>query len=853
MGFTEQSFSSLGITRRDTVSTDSGANAPSLDEWHELIVEASTDGNWFWDIERDAIYYSPRLLDILDFHDKGNEFSSEDPLTFVHPDDYLRYKQTLARHLKGQTDVFQIEMRVFSGKGDVRWVLNRGVARRNESGRAYCMLGSVVDITNGRQLEDSLRIVALSATEGTTPEFFESLVRYLAEALHSDFAIVGRLDRANADRINTIAVYRDGDLGSNFQYELVHSPCRNVVGREICFYPEKAAQLFPQDRMLAEEQIEAYIGSPLFDSNGEAIGLIVALFRRPISEMSTAEYLLKIFASRAAAEMERQASRLSKACVRALDGTTPDNVGTAVQAALQGAPGVVEACFQDNDNSDSDFAVAVRKSGYDAVFAVAIRDQHDMALGTLAVFTKGANAVNHPSNELLREMAQIASIAIEQNRLSEALALQTHYDRLTELPNRVLLMDRLAQAILDASRGNYPVGVLLLDIDEFKLINDSLGHGAGDRLLKEVAERLGECSRAGDTVARLGGDEFALVVSLKNGADYCADIAERVLEVLQQNVRIGEREVNARPSMGISLYPQDGETPEALLQAADTAMYAAKHAGKNQYRYFAEGMNRQVSERLQVESELQEALRNGELELHYQPRVILDTGKICGAEALLRWRHPQRGLLVAGEFIAIAERSPLMSEIDHTVLCQAAQRLAAWQGEGRRLVLSVNVSARELHADDFADKVGRGLETAGVDAADLELEITESMLMRDYERARRQLTELKERARGLRIAIDDFGTGYSSLNHLRQLPIDTLKIDRSFVADLDDSQEATAGAIVKTIVELGRNLDLTVVAEGVERPTQTEWLRRYGCDQGQGYLYAKALPADEFADRLRQS
>lgn len=208
---------------------------------------------------------------------------------------------------------------------------------------------------------------------------------------------------------------------------------------------------------------------------------------------------------------------------------------------------------------------------------------------------------------------------------------------------------------------------------------------------------------------------------------------------------------------------------------------------------------------------------------------------------------------MAGEFIAIAERSPLMSEIDHTVLCQAAQRLAAWQGEGRRLVLSVNVSARELHADDFADKVGRGLETAGVDAADLELEITESMLMRDYERARRQLTELKERARGLRIAIDDFGTGYSSLNHLRQLPIDTLKIDRSFVADLDDSQEATAGAIVKTIVELGRNLDLTVVAEGVERPTQTEWLRRYGCDQGQGYLYAKALPADEFADRLRQS
>lgn len=545
------------------------------------------------------------------------------------------------------------------------------------------------------------------------------------------------------------------------------------------------------------------------------------------------------------------APALANACIEAVDGATPSEVGSAIQAALHGERESIDGA-PGADGTNNPFVEAVHASGYAAVLATPIRDQQGRVLGVLAAFAAQADTFDLATTELLREMAQIASIAIEQHRLSEELLRQAQYDTLTELPNRALLSDRLEHAIQEAERDEHLVGVLLLDLDEFKLVNDSLGHSAGDQLLQEVALHLRDCLRAGDTVARLGGDEFVLVVPLHQEADYCNDIAERVLATLQRPIRIADHEVTARPSIGVSMYPQDGRTAEALLQAADTAMYAAKHAGKNRYRYFAESMNRQVSARLQIESELQDALAHEQLELHYQPRVALDTGMISGAETLLRWRHPERGLLLPGEFIQVAERGPLISDIDRLVLNHAAERVAAWQRERRNLLLSVNLSARELHADGFAAEVARILERFGVDPSGLEIEITESMLMYDFERASRQLLDLKERAPGLNVAIDDFGSGYSSLNYLRHLPIDTLKIDRSFVVELAGAAETgTAAAIAKTIVELAHNLHMTVVAEGVEHLDQLRVLRGFGCEEAQGFLFDRALPVEEFKHRLQ--
>lgn len=890
------------MTEQGTGSGGASTTALSPEQWYDLIVEASADGSWFYDMDRERIHYSPSLSNMLDFPMDKGYLTPRDFISRVHPEDREHYRRTLGRYLKGETGVFQAELRVVNDSGDWRWILSRGIARRDGAGHAYCMFGSIVDITQRRQLEDSLRTVALSTTEGAGPDFFGSLVRYLAEALNADFSLVSRLDEAQEERVETIAVYRDGGLTSNFSYDLGTSPCGNVLEQRICAYPDSVARLFPADRMLVDEGIEAYIGSPLVDSAGRAIGIIAALFRRPVAETSMAEDLLRIFAARAAAELERQAKvealreseqrfrdfaevaadifwnmdtelrfnyfneqcyerlalepgqllgktlwelvrqegsntvewerlrnvlesrrsfrdsiytlidghgnrrhmrlsgrpvfdaetgafegyrgvateiteqrraeaeyrgifnnttegifrtlpdgRLLRAnpalvemhgfqteeeliesvsdlatewyvdpddrarllerlagdgqvihfetqmyrratgeriwvsenaravygedgeieyyegsvrditaehkarelarhrntvlemiargapvadvmheivaiteeqqeglvaivlkledgrlycaaapglpgdCVGAIHGAHPAELGGELEAAARGRIQPVDSGIEAEREDVRGFHAAMRESGLDAILAVPLRDQKGVILGVLAVFGRGDDAFARRTRELMGEMAQIAFIAIEQHRLNEALRRRAHYDSLTELPNRALLADRLSQAIHDAGRGGHAVGVLLLDLDEFKLVNDSLGHDAGDQLLQEVGTRLRDCLRAGDTVARLGGDEFVMVVPIKQHGKNCTDVAERLLRALGGRVRVAGCDVHAHPSIGISIYPDDGTTPEALLQAADAAMYAAKKAGKNRYCYFNDGMDRRVS------------------------------------------------------------------------------------------------------------------------------------------------------------------------------------------------------------------------------------------------------------------
>jgi diguanylate cyclase (GGDEF)-like protein/PAS domain S-box-containing protein len=537
-------------------------------------------------------------------------------------------------------------------------------------------------------------------------------------------------------------------------------------------------------------------------------------------------------------------------CAEAIDGQSPETVGSAIAATLatdQPATDAVSA-----GETDTRFRRVSRDAGYRAISAVPVRDQQGAILAVLAAFTTSGYTNQQVDTSLLNEIAQIASIAIEQDRLAQELVRQAQYDALTDLPNRALLSDRLERAILDARRGDRELAVLLLDLDEFKLVNDTLGHSAGDELLKQVAARLRNCVRDRDTVARLGGDEFVIAVPLREELD-ATEVAERVLASLQPSVQVAGRDVTARPSIGISMFPQDGQSTEALMEAADTAMYAAKHAGKNRYRYFAETMNAQVSERLRLETELRTALAENQLELYYQPQIDLPGRHLVGAEALLRWNHPERGALAPGQFLPVAERGPLIGQIDRYVLRAAAHALAEWQSAGEDIILAANISARELHAADFGAEVAQVLADTRVDPNGLELEITESMLMVDFQHASRQLIDLKARAPGLRIAIDDFGSGYSSLNYLRHLPIDTLKIDRAFVADIDAPESAdTARAIVRTIVELGRSLGLSVIAEGVETAAQADLMQELGCETAQGYWFDPPLQRPDFERRLQR-
>jgi diguanylate cyclase (GGDEF)-like protein len=427
--------------------------------------------------------------------------------------------------------------------------------------------------------------------------------------------------------------------------------------------------------------------------------------------------------------------------------------------------------------------------------------------------------------------------------------LATH-DALTGLPNRVLLDDRLQQAMAHADRDMRSFALLICDLDRFKLINDSLGHRAGDELLQEVARRLLTVVRTADTVARFGGDEFVLIgTSIGDGEDAAA-LAARVMDVLQAPVRIAAIDIHTSPSIGIAMYPDDGVSMQALLAHADAAMYSAKQHGRGNFRRYAPGMDAGTEERVQLESDLHNALTQNQFELYYQPKVDTRTGEVRSAEALIRWVHPTRGIVSPVEFIPLAEECGLIGAIGGWVIREACRQTRAWQlGGVPTLRVSVNLSASQFRDSGLVDSIRSALDDADLQARYLEVELTESAVMSDPEKSIAILEQLS--AMGVLVSVDDFGTGYSSMSYLRRFPIDKLKIDRVFIDEIVSRQEDAS--IVRAIVSLAHSLHLKVVAEGVETPAQLEFLKTAGCDEYQGYHFSRPLPAADFERLIRES
>jgi diguanylate cyclase len=425
--------------------------------------------------------------------------------------------------------------------------------------------------------------------------------------------------------------------------------------------------------------------------------------------------------------------------------------------------------------------------------------------------------------------------------------LATH-DALTGLPNRILLDDRLEQAIAHAEREQQQFAVLVLDLDRFKLVNDSLGHRAGDALLREVAQRLTAAVRGIDTVARIGGDEFVLVLNPIAAQTEAEEVGQRVIAGLQEPLRLSGIDVRTSPSIGIALYPRDATSGEALIARADAAMYCAKQRGRGSLQCFASGMDAATRERVKLESDLHTALALGQFELYYQPKVDTTTGKVHSAEALIRWRHPQHGLILPDEFIPAAEESGLINSIGEWVLREACRKCKEWQRDGLPLQrVAVNVAAAQFRQGNLLEVIRRALDDAGLEARHLELELTESAVMIDPEESAEILEHLSRM--GVLVSVDDFGTGYSSISYLRRFPIDKLKIDRGFVKDLMTRKEDAS--IVRAIISLAHGLRLKVIAEGVETAEQLQFLQNLGCDQYQGYHFSPPLSALDFAKLAR--
>jgi diguanylate cyclase (GGDEF)-like protein len=424
--------------------------------------------------------------------------------------------------------------------------------------------------------------------------------------------------------------------------------------------------------------------------------------------------------------------------------------------------------------------------------------------------------------------------------------LATH-DALTGLPNRVLLDDRLVQAMAHANRDGQPFAVLVVDLDRFKLINDSLGHRAGDAVLDEISRRLGAVVRDIDTVARTGGDEFIVVISPSGAAEDAVAIAHRAKEALRAPMTASGVELHVTCSIGVAYYPTDASSADSLIARADAAMYCAKQRGRNNVQCFAPGMDAVTIGRVSLESDLHAAIEAGQFELYYQPKPDTETGDVYSAEALIRWHHPQRGLIPPDEFIPLAEECGLINEIGAWVLREACRQCAEWQRQGLpALRVAVNVAASQFRRGDLLDVIADALRSARLEAHHLEIELTESAVMTHPEESATILEQLSRM--GVLVSVDDFGTGYSSINYLRRFPIDKLKIDRSFVRDLDCEVDAS---IVQAIISLAHSLKLKVVAEGVETPAQLQYLRSLGCDQYQGFHFSPPVPAGKFAELLR--
>ena len=435
----------------------------------------------------------------------------------------------------------------------------------------------------------------------------------------------------------------------------------------------------------------------------------------------------------------------------------------------------------------------------------------------------------------------------ERKKAEEQIQFLAHHDALTGLPNRALLQDRLSQSLARAHRHKDRVAVLFLDFDRFKNINDSLGHSVGDGVLQAVAERLKTCIREGDTVSRIGGDEFVIILPDLREAECVAQVAEKILQLGEEPYSVADHQLRLTISIGIDIYPVDGTDNETLLKNSDAAMYHAKQAGRDTYHFYTQDMNARALDILRMENSLQRALVNKELSLHYQPQVDLASGRIVGAEALLRWNHPKQGQIPPGRFIPIAEERGLIVPIGTWVLEEACTQSQQWVKDGLRPIqMAVNISALQLHHSAFVRNLDRILNATEMPPERLELELTESAVMEDAEQTVSLLQELKEM--GMSLAIDDFGTGYSSLSYLKRFPIDRLKIDRSFIKDLTLNSEEEA--ITRAIIGMGRTLKIKAIAEGVETEKQLQFLKQEGCGEFQGFLFSKPVPAEEFAQLL---
>ena len=675
-----------------------------------------------------------------------------------------------------------------------------------------------------REQKDLLQLIIDNIGEGVVVADAEGRLLLYNDAL-SAFVSPQALELPAERWPEACGFYQDGDATQPLAANEL------ALTRALAGEPVDGQELILKNGQRPEGRWVSCSGRPLRDRTGEFRGGVMTL--RDISQRKQAEQDLELVARVFEHSVEGILITDPRARILEVNRAFTQITGYEPEEIVGQTPAVLQSGWQD----PKFYREMWQTIAEEGVWQGEIWDRRKG--GELYVAWLTICAVHNTDGEIINYIGMSEDIT-QQKESEERIRRLAYHDTLTGLANRQLFEDRLAHAVATASRDQRSVAVLFIDLDRFKPVNDSLGHKAGDLLLREVAERLRGIVRESDTVARLGGDEFAIVLE---GADepHADQVAAKLLQAMNDPFELDDHELHVGASIGISLFPEDGQSLEALVQHADIAMYRSKTAGRGTYQFFTPEMNQGAMERLAMENALRHAEEQDELELHYQPQFSLTDGHVAGAEALIRWRHPEQGLVSPGAFIPIAEETGLILPIGQWVLRTACRQRAEWSKTvPDHFVVAVNVSAVQFNTE-LVETVEAALEETGIPAYQLELEVTESTVMRRADEAYRMLQELSQM--GVRLSLDDFGTGYSSLAHLKRFPIHKLKVDRSFVTDLPHNDEDAA--IATTIVGMAKTLGLNVIAEGVENPNQVRFLRVAGCDEVQGFYCARpALPDD---------
>ena len=718
-----------------------------------------------------------------------------------------------------------------------------------------------------QQLQASVLKVAAAVSASTGTEFFIQLVRNMADALGAQGGCVVRLLPAvegRSPRVTTLAAVLDGQMLPNDEYELENTPSWQLLTHRQHVVSERVQQMYPEAPVLRAVGAQGYAGQQLCNTDGEVVGIVFVLFRQPIGETDFITSTLQIFAARASAEIDRQ---LADARIRH-QASLLDKAQDAILVR-----DLNHHVIFWNKSAERLYGWSQMQALGQSIETLLYDDPTQFRRATQTVLEQdewtGEIQQRHRDGSVIEVEGRWTLVRSDDGQPQSILAINTDirqrkasereiqrlafYDALTGLPNRMLLMDRMGQALANAQRRHQGGALLFIDLDNFKTLNDTLGHDQGDLLLQQVAQRLNTCVRSVDTVARLGGDEFVVMLEELSPkphelAIYARGVGEKILTMLAVPYELAAYQYRSTPSIGIAPFTGDETSVGELLKQADLAMYQAKTAGRNTLRFFDPDMQAVVTARAALEADLRSALAQDEFLLHFQPQMH-QSGRCVGVEALVRWAHPQRGMVSPAQFIPLAEETGLILPLGSWVLHTACKLLASWQDDPAlaHLTMAVNVSSRQFRHASFVDDVARVLAITGAPSGQLKLELTESLLVEDMETTIATMTAL--RTYGVGFSLDDFGTGYSSLSYLKRMPLDQLKIDQSFVRDLfTDPNDA---AIVETIIGLSRNLGLEVIAEGVETPEQRAMLADAGCKLYQGYLFSRPLSMDVLEAFLR--